>query len=124
MVPANSTVKAALQRRLEALGLENADDFRRQRDTYLFPSPVKPDAHIGYSRAFFSRVSERLGVTVKPHDLRRLWGVAISQSTGSLDIASRMLNHSSLSVTKTYVTYASPELAKASDLAERYLLSP
>jgi len=120
-VPVNSTVKAALQRRLEALGLESAEDRKKQRDTYLFASPVKPDAHISYARAFFARVSKRLGVTVKPHDLRRLWGVAVSQSTGSLDIASRMLNHSSLAVTKTYVTYAAPELAHASNLAERYL---
>lgn len=121
-VPVNTTVKSALQRRLTALGILDAESRKGRGDEYIFPSPVKTSACIGYSREFFARVSERLGVRVKPHDLRRLWAVAVSLSTGSLDIASRMLNHSSVAVTKTYVTYAAPELVKASNQAECYLL--
>lgn len=121
-VPVNSVVKAAIQRRLEALGIQDPESRRGRADEFIFPSSVKPNAPIGPARAFFDRVSGRLGVKVKPHDLRRLWGVAVAQSSGSLDIASRMLNHSTLGVTKTYVTYATPELVNASQQAERYLL--
>jgi integrase len=121
-VPVNSTVKRAIGRRFKALGIQDLETHKRRADEYLFPSPVKPNASIGYPRAFFSRVSDRLGLKVNPHCLRRLWALAVAQSSGNLDIASRMLNHSSAAVTKRYVTYAAPELQKASDTAEQYLL--
>ena len=121
-VPVNETVREAIQRRLAALGIQDAECRKRRGEEFIFPSPVKANAHIGYPREFFARLSSRLGVKVKPHDMRRLWGLAVAQSTGSLDMASRMLNHSTLAVTKSYVTYAAPELLKASKQAERYLI--
>lgn len=121
-VPVNATVRQAIQRRLAALGIQDAESRKQKGNEHIFPSPVRANAHIGYPREFFTRVSGRLGVKVRPHDTRRLWGLAVAQSTGSLDVASRMLNHSTLAVTKGYVTYAAPELQKASKQAERYLI--
>lgn len=112
--PVNGLVREVLERRLKLHGRG-----------YLFPSPRNHGEPIGYPRAFFERVSARMGVRVKPHDMRRLFGTAAAMATGSIDMTGRLLNHaggSGVAVTKRYITYAAPELQRASEAAERLLI--
>ncbi len=121
--PVNSTVREAIKRRLVALGISGSESRMRRGNEYLFQSPVKASAPVAYPREFFARVSERLGAKVRPHDCRRLWGTAMTQCTGNIDLTSRALNHSDIAVTQGYVNYAPPELMRASELTEQYLIA-
>jgi site-specific recombinase XerD len=68
----------------------------------IFKSPATPMGRWGTGRAI-RRVSEKAGIAIDPHDLRRTWAALARDLEMEMDIIQHQLRHQSLDMTQKYV---------------------
>lgn len=97
---------------LHALSISSSD--------YLFPSPLNSEKPIGYPKAAMQRICKKAGIAVKGedveiqagfsslpisiHGLRKTFSNRVMEQTGNIYACSELLGHSSVEVTKRYLS--------------------
>ena len=97
---------------LHALSISSSD--------YLFPSPRNPEKPVSYPRAAMQRICKKAGIAVKGetvqlqsgfspqpigiHGLRKTFSNRVMEQTGNIYACSELLGHSSVEVTRRYLS--------------------
>ncbi len=76
---------------------------------WLFPSPQKPQEHIGLCNKAYQRVRERCGFEFEGKDLRRSMASYLAEQKVSRFVIKLLLNHSMKDITDVYDQYAYSE---------------
>ena len=85
---------AAIIRRQEKLALSTS---------WVFPRLTDATRQLSYPRETFSRICRDAGIeNLRMHDLRRTFASRVLQTTSDIAMASRLLNHHSLTATRRY----------------------
>lgn len=95
---------------------------------YVFPSPLNPSKPVSYPRAAMQRICKRAGIAVKGeevdvqqgfsrkpvsiHSLRKTFSNRIMAETGSIYACCELLGHSSVEVTRRYLSISQQEKQK------------
>jgi len=69
---------------------------------YVFPSAVGK-GHYKEPRPQIAKVTEKSGLTFKPHDLRRTYASILNEVVGSEEVIKRLLNHKNKNITQRYI---------------------
>lgn len=87
--------------------MESVLDKATNQTENVFPSPVNPVSPIRDERPTLKRLSKKLGVQFKCHDLRRTFATRAAEVGIDYLMIKRLLNHKSNDITGQYIQWNS-----------------